>query len=127
MLIKSQVLILFVLVLLFSCKTDIGDVQIPTIAMSSPNYGRTYIVGDTVFVKITFRDNIELKNGHVHMHNETMNEHRIDWFFNMTGTSYSVDTMYVIQETDYSDFTIEVHTSDLAGNPASKLVPFSAN
>lgn len=103
------------------------DTTKPVIVIHSPAQDQNFELGDTITFSATITDNDELHELHVHVHNETLDEHILEQDYHLDAATYPFTFTHIVTEADSTEFHFEVTASDHNENSSFNEVECTAN
>ena len=114
------VLLSFVLIT-NACVKDEIDNDKPNIEIIRPKNHDEYKLGDTIFMKIKFTDNKELKSVSLQLMADGALTPEIEIKKELSQNVFEIDTFFIIWRDDPFDIDLSLEAFDKSGNVRSKL------
>ena len=117
----AAVLLLSMIMIASSCVKDEIDNDKPNIEVISPENHSDYKLGDTIFMKIKFTDNKELKSITLQLTEEGAIAPEIEIKKQLSQSVFEIDTFFTIWRDDPFDIDLSLQAADKSGNVRSKI------
>lgn len=123
----KRFVLIFLIAVLGSCDSPediVIDKEQPAVSIQLPPRNEIYQPGDSVLIKAVLSDNVHLRKGSVHIHDQFLPSPADTVFsyeFFIDSKDFELDTLWVVNDASDKTYRIYIDATDMAENYAVQL------